>query len=62
MLFARLITIVSQAWLFPAEHGRAGTFSAFPREAGGELSDLVGDEPLIKALYNMPHVEMGTSH
>jgi cytochrome P450 len=45
--FARLITIVSQGYFQPNTGG-----DSIP-EAGGELSDLVGDEPLFKALYNM---------
>jgi len=45
--FARLLTVVSQGYFQPNTGG-----DSIP-EAGGELSDLVGDEPLFMALYNM---------
>ena len=46
-VFSRLITIVSQGYFQPNTGG-----DSIP-EAEGEMSDLVGDEPLFKALYNM---------
>ncbi|QDZ19103.1 cytochrome P450 [Chloropicon primus] len=46
-IFARLLTIVSQGYFQPNVGG-----DTIP-EAEGEASDLVGDEPLFKALYNM---------
>jgi len=46
-VFSKLITLVSQGYFQPNTGG-----DTIP-EAEGEVSDLVGDEPLFKALYNM---------
>lgn len=46
-VFSKLLTIVSQGFFQPNTGG-----DTIP-EAKGEASDLVGDEPLFKALYNM---------